>query len=619
MARTLTIALLALLLFACSKPVPGVHKASQSPLAPYPRSASPLPAGIVWQTNENDPEFADPAAQRGGTLRESILGFPITLRVVGPDSNGSFAGYMRALNMNLLDKHPNTRNPIPALATHWSIAADHKTVYFRLDPDARWSDGKPVTADDYVYVLEFMRSKFIVAPFYNEYFTTQITDIIKYDDYTIAVVSGVAKPDDELLEQVNINPVPRHFHVLDEHWVRDFNWLPEPGTAAYQVGEVRKGKYIQFDRKPDWWANNKRYYRHRFNPDHIRVKVIRDPNIAWQHFEKGELDSFGLTLPDYWHNKAQGEMFDKGYVHKLWYYNDVVQPAQGLWLNMAKPPLDDIRVREALAYAMDCDKVINTVLHGDYTRLETHNVGYGDYDNREVKPRGFDLVRAVQLLEAAGWRTTDSDGIRMKNGERLSLTVSYGNPLHSDRLVILKEEARKAGIELQLKLLDSSAFFKQVLEKNHQIASLGWSGGGLSPEYRQFYHSENANKPQTNNITNFADPEMDALIDAYRSELDRGKRIVMAHRMEQKIHDSAVMIPTFKVPYFREAYWAWIRLPEDPSLQTRYATRSSDSAVEAMGSGLFWIDLKEKNRIRALRRSGTPLSAPVTIIDETWK
>jgi microcin C transport system substrate-binding protein len=141
----------------------------------------------------------------------------------------------------------------------------------------------------------------------------------------------------------------------------------------------------------------------------------------------------------------------------------------------------------------------------------------------------------------------------------------------------------------------------------------------LSPEYREFYHSENAFKPQTNNIVNFSDPDMDQLIDAYRAELDRTKRIEMAHRMEQKVYDSAALIPTFKVPYFREAYWAWIKLPQDASLQTKYATRSSDSVADALGSGLFWIDLKEKNRIREWRREGKTLSGPVTIVDETWK
>ncbi|HNL92037.1 MAG TPA: extracellular solute-binding protein, partial [Pseudomonadales bacterium] len=441
-------------IWGCGKKVDNHTAIVKKDLPPYPISTTALPSNLAWQTNDSDPEFADSAAQRGGTLRESMLSFPLTLRVVGPDSNGSFAGYTRALNMSLIDLHPNTRRPIPALATHWAFGNDHKTVYFKLDPAARWSDGQAVTADDYVYLLEFMRSKFIVAPFENEYFTTQITNIIKFDTYTIAVVSGVAKPDDELLEQVNLNPVPRHFYQLDALWVQNYNWQPAPGTAAYKVGDVRKGKYVRFDRINDWWANNKRYYKHRFNPDYIIVKVIRDPNIAWQYFQKGELDSFSLTLPDFWHNKAKGDIFDKGYVHKLWYYNDVVQPAQGLWLNMAKPPLDDIRVREAIAYAMDFDKVINTVLHGDYQRMETHNVGYGDYDNKNIKPRGFDISHAIALLEAAGWAVLDKDGIRMKNGQRLTLTLSYGNPLHTDRLVILQEEARKAGIDIQLQLLD---------------------------------------------------------------------------------------------------------------------------------------------------------------------
>ncbi|HQQ64354.1 MAG TPA: extracellular solute-binding protein [Pseudomonadales bacterium] len=592
----------------------------QKNLAPYPVSTTPLPTDLQWQTNNSDPEFADPAARRGGTLREYVQSFPLTLRLVGPDSNGSFAGYMRALNMSLLDRHPNTLKPIPALATHWAFGHDHKTVYFRLDPDARWSDGEKVTADDYIFCLEFMRSKFIVAPFYNEHYSTQIVDVIKYDDYTIAVISANAKPDDELLmEQVNLNPVPRHFHKLTENWVRDYNWLPEPGTAAYKVADVRKGKYVEFERIANWWANDKPYYRHRFNPDRIHVKVIRDSNIAWQYFEKGELDGFSLTLPDFWHNKAKGELFDKGYLQKLWFYNDMPQSPQGLWLNMSTPPLDDSKVREAIAYAMDCDKVINTVLHGDYARLERLSVGYGEYDNDSIKPRNFDISHAVKLLEAAGWNTLDNDGIRMKNGQRLSLVLSYGRPEHTDRLSILKEEAKKAGIELQLQLLDSSAFFKQVLEKKHQIAALGWSSGGLSPEYRQFFHSENANKPQNNNIVNYADPAMDKLIEQYRAEFDKSVRVELAHQMEQKVYDSAAFIPLFKVPYFREAYWSWIKLPQDAALQSKYATRTSSSAIDAMGAGLFWIDVEEKNRIRDLRSTGKAYGPPVTIVDKTWQ
>ncbi|MEZ5435403.1 MAG: hypothetical protein R3E67_01965 [Pseudomonadales bacterium] len=123
-----------LLLLGCDKKTESRAEITTQTLAPYSNTTTPLPSDLVWQTNDTDPEFADPAAQRGGTLRESMLSFPLTLRVTGPDSNGSFAGYTRALNMNLVDLHPNTRRPIPALATHWAFGKDHKTMYFTRTP-----------------------------------------------------------------------------------------------------------------------------------------------------------------------------------------------------------------------------------------------------------------------------------------------------------------------------------------------------------------------------------------------------------------------------------------------------------------------------------------------------
>src|SRR5690606_28547956 len=109
----------------------------------------------------------------GGTYRDSITSFPLTLRVVGPDSNGAFRNFFDGLTWNLIAIHPNTSNYIPGIASHWAYGTDNKTVYFKLNKNAKWSDGKPVTAKDFVFTLEFMRSKHIVAPWYNEYYTEQ--------------------------------------------------------------------------------------------------------------------------------------------------------------------------------------------------------------------------------------------------------------------------------------------------------------------------------------------------------------------------------------------------------------------------------------------------------------
>lgn len=597
------VALLCLALLAC-----GTHAESTE------RSATELPAGLQWQTNNEAPILGSPDAIEGGRFRTFITSFPLTLRLVGPDSNGSFAGFLRANALGLVSFHPETREPIPSLASHWAFADDGRTVYYRLDPEARWSDGEPVTADDYLFTLEFMRSKFIVAPWYNNHYSKVIESVTRIDDYTIAVTGAHVKPREELLYEYGIRPTPEHFHQLDEHWVRAYNWKIEPTTGPYQIKDIRKGKYIEFEKIDNWWGQNRRYHRHRFNVKYVRVKVIRDINIAHQHFLKGNLDSFPLVLPRFWHKKAQGGAYDAGWIARYKFYNDVPQPSSGMYLNEDDAILQDRKIRLALAYAMNIEKVIRTVLRNDYERLNHQHEGYGDYTHPELKARPFDLAKANQLLDEAGWDSRGSDGIRLKDGKRLALRVTYVNNSHSDRLVILREEARKAGIDLELQLLDASTGFKQILEKKHQIAWMGWSGGGLSPVFWEFYHSDNAHIAQTNNITNTDNPKLDKLIMAYRTATDKASRIDLAHRLSQLIYEQASFIPTFKVPYARGAYWRWLQLP------AKIGTRSSTDLFEPFGStgGRFWIDDSEKQRIETLRFDKIPLPQQL-MVDEQYR
>jgi microcin C transport system substrate-binding protein len=571
----------------------------------------PLPEGLEWVTNVNDPVWSSPEATIGGTFNTSVLSFPLTLRTVGPDSNDSFSAYKRYTNLGLVSIHPNTLNFIPQLATHWAFGPDGKTVYYRLDPDARWSDGELVTADDYLFTIDFMRSEHIVAPWYNNHYTNQIVSVVKYDDYTISVEGATAKPREELLYEYGLNPTPRHFHKLDENWVQDYNWRSEPGTGAYRISRVEKGQFVEFGRNEDWWGNDKRYLAKRFNPDTVRITVIRDMNVAWEYFLRGEIDAFPVLMPRFWHEKAQGEPFDNGYINRIKFYTDTPQPSAGLWLNTDDPVLADRNVRLGLAHAMNIDLLLSTVLRGDYERLKTHHDGYWDYSNPNIQPREFDLQKADEYLDAAGFPNRGPDGIRMRDGQRLSLRVVYSTQEHTPRLVLLREEAKKAGIELNLQLLDSSAAFKQILEKQHQVAWMAW-GIGLTPRFWQHYHSENAHKPQTNNITNTDNPEMDALIMEYRAATDKETRVRLSHQLEQMVHESGVFIPTYKVPYTREAYWRWLRLPE------HYASRTTEVIFNPMVEGVFWIDEEIKAETLAGKDRGDTFEV-VNIADTTWR
>lgn len=575
-------------------------------------AAPGLPGGLTWLTNDTDPVYASPEARKGGTLNLSITSFPLTFRVVGPDSNSSFRGAVLGNQLGLIGIHPNTENIIPEIATHWAYGPDKKTMYFKLDPAARWSDGTPVTAGDFAYTLEFMRSKHIIAPWYNDYYTKEIERVDVFDDHTLAVVSTKAQPDLHL--RIGINPTPRHFYgQLDKDFVKKYNWKIIPNTGAYQIDDFKKGKVLKFKRKKDWWAKDRRYFRHRFNVDRVVYTVVRDFNVLWEYFKKGKVDVFGITLPEYWHVKSQIPAVENGYIHRIWFFNDTQQSAQGLWLNQDRNIFKDPNVRYAFGHAMNIRRVIEKVLRNDYFRLEHGFMGYGRYTNPDIRARRFDLNRVDGYMTASGWGR-GPDGIWAKNGQRFSVEVSYSFEGHTPRLVVLKEEAKKAGIELRLQKLDSSAAYKKVIEKRHDAAWMGWSTS-LRPQYWEHYHSVNAHKPQTNNITNTDDPEMDRLIDRYRNSLEEDERISLSLAIQEKIHEIGAFVPTFMVPYVRQAYWRWWRLPSIPG------TKHSDNLFDPFGSaagGLFWYDGAIHRETRRAMKAHQSLT-PVTRIDETYK
>lgn len=585
-----------------------------------------LPNDLQWKTNDEDPTFASPEAKRGGTFRTWMLSYPLTLRLVGPDSNGSFAGFLRYNQFGPVTYHPSSRKPLPSICTHWAFGEDGRSIFYRINPEAKWSDGVAVTADDFVFAVQFMRSKEIMAPWYNNYYSDRIRDVRKYDDLTFGIQGADPKPENEMHYNYSFGPKPMHFHKLSNRWLEEYNWRPQPTTGPYHIGEINKGKYIELVRTENWWGKDLKYFKNRFNPDKVRVTVIRDENTAWQYFKAGDLDTFGLVVPEFWHEKATGELFDRGYISKYWFYNKLPVPSQGIYLNTSVPLLDDRDIRLGIAHSMNNEKVIKSVLRSDYERLQAFNLGFGDYDNTAIKPRKFDLKLAEQYFEKAGFVERDNQGILIKRNDdgdviaRLSFRVTFGRPNHKQRLVVLKEEAKKAGLELQLQLLDSSASFKQMQEKKHQIAWMGWASQGLSPRYWEHFHSVNANKPQTNNITNHSNPVMDDLIMEFRASSSLEHRIELAHQLEQMVFDSGVFIPTFSVPYTREAAWRWVVIPEWLGTETSgslYNTQALSSGIFSSG-GLLWIDEELKEETLAAKNQGE-LFAKVEIKNTEYK
>jgi len=587
-----------------------------------------LPQGLEWLSNNNEPLFASQDAIRGGTLRTFMASFPQTLRSVGPDANSGLRHYFMDGAPKLAQRHPNTGKWIPQLATDWAFSEDNKTVYFKLDPNATWSDGEKITADDYLFMLTYYRSKDIVDPWYNDFFSTSIVDVIKVDEYTIAVETAVEQSQDALMVLINMpsngfQPRPQHYFAgekdtnndgMVDNFVRKYNFKSEPTAGPYYLDKVKKGKSVTFKHVGEkWWGYSNRYYQNRYNVDKVRITVIRDFDIALKHFEKGKLDYFDLVLPEYWHGKSDSQAFKDGYIQKFWGFNQVPQGAGGLWINTAQPLLDDINVRKGIMHATDYDGMIKNIMRGDYSR-KPHGLGFGhgQYDKPTNKAPEFDPQLAAEHFAKAGFDTLGPDGIRInKQGQRLSFAITYGYNAWTPRIAFLREQAKLAGLDFTLNLVDGSSAFKYILEKKHQLAFQNM-GSGEIPSYWEYLHSDNANKPQTNAHTNYSSPELDKLIEAYDAEFDQDKRYQLSHQIQDYVTQANIIVPGYMVPYSRAAHWRWVQYPQNPM------TKQTESIFHPMDIGSFWIDPSLKKETQASMKSDKTYT-PVSFVDDRFK
>ncbi|MFT5481740.1 MAG: microcin C transport system substrate-binding protein [Halieaceae bacterium] len=594
------------------------------------KSLDDLPTDLTWQDGQDQPELGSPDAKKGGTWHAYMADFPRTTRWFGPDANSHFRRYLLDDTMMYLGRvHPETKEIYSGLAQEWAVAREESTLYIRLRPDARWSDGNPVTSDDYLYALYFYKSEHIHSPWMNNFYSSLFAKITRYDDLTFSITTRAAKPDFAGWI-MNMAPIPHSFFgELDENFVQNFQWTPWPTTGPYEVreGDLVKGRSITLTRIQDWWAKDLKYYRYRFNPDRVHLQVIRDRAKALETFRRGELDEIGINRASDWYEKFPDTepLISLGYVKKIQFYNQHPFSIDGLYLNVQRAPLDNLDVRLGVQFASNWQLIIDKLYRGDYRRVNSWADGYGPFTHPTIKARPYNLVRAREYFAKAGYDQIGPDGIlRTRAGKRLSFNVSYSANSNEDLLTLLQQEALKAGMELRLEKLDATASWKKVQEKKHQIQYTGFSNFlEMYPRFWEGAHSSNAYdkpyladgtinpdrkpKPQTNNYEGIALPEMDRLIEAYDLSESKQEMIGLSHQMYQLLHDYAAFVPGAARDYYRVAHWRWVKYPED------FNVKYSNSADQTW---LHWIDEDIKAATQAAREDGTSLPPDIKIYDQ---
>ena len=561
--------------------------------------------GKGWETNTNFDLIGDPRALKGGMLRDSLPDFPGTLRLEGPESNSVFNAEIAAMAYeSLVGLDPTTLRYIPALATHWQILPDKMTYRFRINPNARFSDGTPVTSEDVVASYDFRMDKTLQSPL-NQLIYGKLNRPVAESKYIVRVKS----------KQVNWRTflyfsgmliLPAHVlkTINGDAYLKQYNFKLLPGSGPYIIREqdVEKGKSITVRRRPDYWAAKARANVGLYNFDQLQFTVVRDENLAFEMFKKGELDVFYVLRARQWVEDTNFENIQRGLVQKRKIFNNYPQGVEGFAFNTRKPPFDDIRVRKAMALLLDRRLLLEKIMFNEYEPQNSYNSGT-PYENPDNPKNDYDPQAALKLLADAGWNSRDSQGRLVKNGVPLEIEMLYDQQTFEPHLTVYQEDLRKVGINLNLRLITPETEFQMLDQRRFQMSILAW-GGTVFPDLESNWQSSLADVNSTNNITGFKDAHVDALLKQYDGEFEVADRIRTIREIDGILANAYQYVLLWDAPFTRVLYWNKFGTPPG------YLTRTGDYYTVHQ---LWWFDPAKDTRLqKALRDSSVKLEVGPT-------
>jgi len=493
--------------------------------------------------------------QMGGTLRRSFNAEPQNLNpLTGKDL------YERLVNEYifeyLLNRDLDTMELKGVLAERWEMSDDGRVITFHLKPEARFSDGHPLTADDVVFSYEAVRNPKIDCRSMASYLE-DCEKCEKVDDHTVRFIWK--KTYFKTLESSgNLFPIlPKHIyepHVAADPEdkagkVKPFNNLAQGfiGSGPYKFERWTTGQEIVLVRNRDYWGKPRAF-------DRILIRFILEEQASVQAFLSGDLDDLAIT-PEWWVKLERHPRRDA--VFRMFHY---MTPANGYsfiaW-NQAKyrtvkgadgeervleephPIFSDPRVRLAMTYLIDRRALLKHLYHGIGRVATGPFYVLSPQSDPSVEPWPFDRAEALRLLAEAGWKDRNGDGwLENEKGERFSFefSISAGTQLTRDLARILKEEFRRTGIDVHTTFVEWSVFVVKLDTRDFDAIMLAWGGGGVEDDPYQIWHSDQI-ADQGHNFISFRNAEADRLITEARRELDENRRNALFHRLHRLLHE----------------------------------------------------------------------------------
>jgi microcin C transport system substrate-binding protein len=526
-------------------------------------------------------DYVDPQAPKRGQLNLSAMGNfdklnPYTLKGIAPGMLGALL--FETLTVASEDEAASSYG---ALASDIDVAKDRLSVTFRLNPAARFSNGDPVLAADVKHSFDTLTGK-LAHPMFRQY----------YSDVSRAVV---VDPRTVRFEFRRVNPelplIVGQLAVFSRKWGggKPFNEIitePPIGSGPYLVDRYEVGRYIVYKRNPNWWGADLPVRRGMFNFDRITVRYYKDELARMEGFKAGEFDFLYENSAKNWVRAHKGKQWDRGEIQKKLFVHQNNSGMQGFVYNTRRPLFKDVRVRKALALAMDFEWMNRQIFLDSYIRSNSF------FTNSELAATGLpspaemklleplrakldpsvfqappqppvttppdslrgNLRQARELLSAAGWNYKDG-ALRNAKGEPFEFELMLQTKTFERVAAPFARNLEKLGITMRYRAVDAALYRKREDTFDFD-AIIDWFLSGQSPgnELFSWFHSRAATEEGSDNRAGVRDPAVDALIEHIVQAETREDLVTASRALDRVLRAGWYFTPHFHSRTHRVSY-----------------------------------------------------------------
>ncbi|WP_114377696.1 extracellular solute-binding protein [Elioraea thermophila] len=564
--------------------------------------------------------YVNPNAPKGGEVALAAIGTfdsfnPFIVR-------GVAAAGITQIWMTLMKGSQDEASTEYAHLAEWvEVGPGRDWVAFELRREARWHDGVPITAADVKWTFETLRSQ--GRPFYRAYWG-DVTDVLIENDRRVVFRFRNG-------ENRELPLILGQLAVLPKHWWegRDFSRpLLEPplGSGPYRVESFQPGRTVTYRRVANWWGENLPTERGTDNFDIMRYEYFRDATVAFEAFKAGQIDFRVENIAREWATGYDFPARRRGLVRLEEIPHELPTGMQAFVFNIRREIFRDRRVREALVLAFDFEWSNANLFFGAYARTTSY------FSNSELASSGLpspeelaileryrgripeevftqefrlpvtdgsgnnreNLRRALELLQAAGWRIDNRRRLVDAQGRPFSFEMLLSSPSFERVALPYAQALQRLGIEMRVRTVDTAQYQARIDNYDFDM-TVDVFPQSLSPgnEQRDFWTCAKAREPGSRNSIGVCDPVIDELVELVIAAPDRDALIHRTRALDRVLLWNHFVVPHWHSRTFRVAYWdKFVRPERTPRYGLAFDT--------------WWIDAERAQRLNEERRRANP-------------